>query len=147
MSDRLSQDVRDTLEKIELLLNQGKGRQLDANGHEVLDPRPMAPPVGYVRQPSMVEHVRNLVRSEYLRLAAESSDADSFEEADDFDIGDDMDPTTPYEAVFDPPPPPPPADGPKGPGTRPEGGEPAPETLPESGSKAPPAPSGTVHPT
>lgn len=70
------------------------------------DPTPMQPPLGYKRQPSMVEHIRNMVRSEHLRLAAEQSGAETFEEADDFDIDDDLpEPSSAYEFEenFEPP--------------------------------------------
>lgn len=104
MTDNEHLAVKATLEKIEELLNQAKGKQLDENGHEVLDPRPMAPPVGYKKQPSMVEHIRSMVRGELLRHAAESQGFETFEDSEDFETGDDMDdPRTPYEAVFDPP--------------------------------------------
>lgn len=34
---------------------------------------------------------------------AEAEGMETFEESDDFDVGDDLDPSTPYEADFDPP--------------------------------------------
>lgn len=78
--------------------------ELDKNGHEVVDNTPMAPPLGYKKQPTMVEHIRNMVRSEMLRREVAKAGAETFEEADDFDIADDpIDPSTPYEEVFDPP--------------------------------------------
>lgn len=80
---------------------------IDAHGRECPNPVPVAPPVGFVKQPSMVEHVRAMVRSELLRREVVAAGVESFEEADDFDIGDDpIDPSTPYEEVFDPTPPP-----------------------------------------
>lgn len=85
----------------------GIGRRyarLDERGKEVPDPTPIAPPVGYKRQPTLVEQIRAMVRSE--RLAAEVSEAgyETFEEADDFDVPDDpVDPSTPYEVGFEPP--------------------------------------------
>jgi len=63
---------------------------------------PMAPPVGYVQQPSMIEIVRQQIRSEHLRLQALQAGMETFEEADDFDVEDDFDPSTPYEETFDP---------------------------------------------
>lgn len=133
----------------EILPNEGKeGKPLDQYGREVPDPTPMEPPVGYFRQPSMVEHIRSLVASEMLRRAAEEAGAETFEESEDFEVGDDYDPHTPYEAVFDPPPPPPaPPPGPGG-----AGGEQPPASAPSGGSAAvtqapsapPPAASGTV---
>lgn len=77
--------------------------RLDANGHEVVSSIPVEPPLGYKKQPTMIEHIRNLVRSEHLRHAAESAGQETFEEADDFEVGDDFDPNSPYEEVFDPP--------------------------------------------
>lgn len=69
----------------------------------VPDPTPIAPPLGYKRQPSMVEHIRNMVKSERLRAEAESAGAETFEEADDFDVEDDpLEPNTPYEDIFEP---------------------------------------------
>lgn len=76
---------------------------IDDQGREVLDPTPMSPPLGYQRQPSLSEQIRDMVRSEKLRLELEGTGAETFEEADDFEVGDDYDPTTPYENDFDPP--------------------------------------------
>lgn len=62
---------------------------LNPDGTPILDPTPIAPPIGYKKQPSMVEIVRDMVRGEKLRQAAEEMGAETFEEADDFDIPDD----------------------------------------------------------
>lgn len=76
---------------------------LDEKGREVLDPVPLAPPVGYRREVSQSERIRQMIRSEHMRMAAEIQGMESFEEADDFDVEDDpIDPNTPYEEVFDP---------------------------------------------
>lgn len=75
---------------------------LNEAGHEVLDPTPMKPRVGHRPQPSVNDRIRAMVRSERLRQAAEEAGMESFEEADDFDIPDDpIDPSTPYEEVFE----------------------------------------------
>jgi len=76
---------------------------LDEEGREIMDPTPIAPPVGYKRQPSMVEIVRDMIKSERLRLEAEHAGMESFEEADDFEV-DDYDPSSPYEEHFEPTP-------------------------------------------
>lgn len=76
--------------------------KLDEFGREVLDSTPMQPPIGYHRTPSLAEQIRSMVRSEKLALEAEAAGAETFEEADDFDVGDDFDPTSPYEQEFDP---------------------------------------------
>lgn len=75
-----------------------------ADGSEVLDPTPMAPPIGYVKQPSMVEIVRNMVRSEKLALLAAEAGMETFEESEDFDVGDEAeDLLSGFENEFDPP--------------------------------------------
>lgn len=78
-----------------------KGKPLTAGGSEVPDPVPMEPPVGYVRRPSLADQIRDMVRSERLRQEALSAGAESFDEADDFEVGDDFDPESPYEMDFD----------------------------------------------
>lgn len=87
---------------LEQLIEDQKQRGL--RGPQVIaDPRPIAPPVGYTRAPSIAEQIRSAIRSH--ELAKEVSDAgfETFEEADDFDCPDDPpDPTTPYENEFDP---------------------------------------------
>lgn len=79
-----------------------KGKRLNEDGSEILDSRPMEPPVGYKAQPSLSEQIRAMVRSEQLAAAAEAGGAETFDEADDFDVPDDpIDPSTPYEEVFE----------------------------------------------
>lgn len=70
-------------------------------GDELPSDVPVAPPVGYRREPSMVEHIRAMVRSEHLRIAAEQAGLESFEEADDFDVPDEDEPLSAYEMADD----------------------------------------------
>jgi len=79
---------------------------LDERGREKPDPVPLSPPLGYKKQPSLAEQIRAMVRSEKLRQEVEEAGMETWDEADDFDIGDDYDPRSPYEEVFDPGPPP-----------------------------------------
>jgi len=74
---------------------------LNADGSENLDPQPMAPPVGFKPAPSLAEQIREMVRSEKLAREAAEAGFETFEESDDFDVGDDFDPRTPYEEIFD----------------------------------------------
>lgn len=73
---------------------------LDDRGHEVLDATPVAMPVGWSRPPSLQDQVRRFVRQELSRQAAEAG-METFEEADDFDVGDDFEPSSPWELTFD----------------------------------------------
>lgn len=76
-------------------------RRLDENGHEVPDPRPMTIPSGFKRPETLAEQVQRLVRTSISAYAA-AQGKETFEEAEDFDIGDEADPSTPYETFFDP---------------------------------------------
>lgn len=78
----------------------------DVQGRELPDPVPIAPPVGWFKQPSMFDVVRNMVRSEQLRIAAEAGGAESFDDASDFEVDDEIFPTSQFEDAddFEPPP-------------------------------------------
>lgn len=71
------------------------------NGAEMPDPRPMQIPVGFRRPETLAEQVQRLVRTSISRHA-EMQGFETFEESEDFDVGDDFDPRTPYETYFDP---------------------------------------------
>lgn len=76
---------------------------LDEQGREIPDPQPIAIPSGFKQPETLAEQIRRLVRSEQMRSQADAQGFDTFEEAEDFDIDDDMfDPSSPYEEVFDP---------------------------------------------
>lgn len=74
---------------------------LDYLGREIPDEKPLAVPV-QVRRVSEVDRVRYIVREMMSRQAMDSGE-ESFDEADDFDVGDDDAMEQPYEAVFEPP--------------------------------------------
>lgn len=76
----------------------------DSHGREIPDPMPLAPPIGYKRQPTLAEQIKSMVRSEQLAREAASQGYETFDEADDFDVEDGFDPQSPYEENFDPPP-------------------------------------------
>lgn len=74
---------------------------LDDNGHEIPDPTPVALPSGFKRPETLAEQVQRLVRSSISRHA-EAQGHETWEEANDFEVDDDFDPSTPYEEFFDP---------------------------------------------
>lgn len=81
-----------------------EARHIDGNGMLMPDEVPIAPPIGYIRQPSMVEMIRQAVQSETLRLGALQAGHETFEESEDFDVDDDpVDYSSPWENDFDPP--------------------------------------------
>lgn len=93
--------VTDQLDLVDWL-GGPQAAQLDADGREVPNPTPMAPPLGYKRTPSLAEQIRQMVRAEKFSQDIANQGLETFEEADDFDIGDDFDPHSPYEADFEP---------------------------------------------
>nr|QJB19852.1 MAG: hypothetical protein [Microvirus sp.] len=78
--------------------------RLDERGREVVDGRPMEPPVGYNPQPSLMEKIRKMVHDAQIQRDLEKAGAETFDEANDFDIGDDYDPTSPWEQYYEPTP-------------------------------------------
>lgn len=74
--------------------------KLDMYGSEVPDQTPVAIPA-YIKKWDQRDSIREMIR-EALSREAEEAGYESFEEADDFDVGDDYDPSSPYEEEFDP---------------------------------------------
>lgn len=67
-------------------------------GFEVPDDTELAPPLGFIKQPSMMELIAQMVRSEALRQAVEREGFETFEEADDFEVDDpDGEPLSDYQ--------------------------------------------------
>lgn len=75
--------------------------RLDEHGRELLDDTPMSLPVGFGRPETLAEQVQRLVRGAVSQAAADK-EFETFEDAEDFDVDDDFDPSTPYETFFDP---------------------------------------------
>lgn len=89
------------VEKRKELPERPRRAVLDDKGRELLDPVPMAPPVGFVPGMSQDERLRQMIRQEHSRLNAMMYN-ETFEEANDLDIDDDpIDPSTPYEESYD----------------------------------------------
>jgi hypothetical protein len=75
---------------------------LDEFGREVPDPVPVAIPVGMKANPSLRDLIRKMVSEQLFAQAVDAAGAETFDEADDFDIPDDpVDPATPYETEFE----------------------------------------------
>jgi len=75
--------------------------KLDEKGREVLDTAPMALPVKFNHEPSMAEMVQQQIRV-FMSQEADKKGMETFEEAEDFDVDDDYDPSSPWELDFDP---------------------------------------------
>lgn len=62
--------------------------RVNAKGQLVPDPRPVEVPAGFRKPESLTERIRRLIRTDVSGLA-EKQGAESFEEANDFDVADD----------------------------------------------------------
>lgn len=80
-----------------------RSKTLDPRGREIVSPTPLEPPLNYTKQESLSMQIRRMVQSEALRMAAENAGMETFEESEDFDVGDDYEPHSPWENEFDPP--------------------------------------------
>lgn len=75
---------------------------INEHGAEVLDPTPVAIPAGFEVPETMSEMIRRVTMGALSQQAA-AEGMETFEESEDFDIDDEtFEPTSPYEAVFDP---------------------------------------------
>lgn len=66
-------------------------------GEETPDPTPMQPPLGYNRTLSLSEQIAQQVRIAQLKILEDSALAETEDEADDFEVGDDFEPLSQYE--------------------------------------------------
>lgn len=77
-------------------------RKLNEKGEEVLDRTPVAVPVGFSRRaPSIQDIIAYHMRDPAFLNSLRSPEHETWEDANDFDCGEDYDPTTPYEADFE----------------------------------------------
>lgn len=75
-------------------------RERHMKRREVLDDTPIAVPAGIKPDMSLEDRIKLMIRTDISHRAAQEG-TESFEEADDFNVGDDFDPTSPYEENFD----------------------------------------------
>lgn len=73
---------------------------LDENGWEHGSPEPIEIPAGFKRPETLQEQIKRLIRAASDEAASQG--LETFEEAEDFNVDDDFDPSTPYEVFFDP---------------------------------------------
>lgn len=69
------------------LMEKFFGRRINSHGQEVPDPTPVELPVGYKHPLPLAERMKQMIRSE-LSSAAAQAGAETWEEANDFDVGD-----------------------------------------------------------
>lgn len=65
--------------------------QLNESGlrmYERPDPTPMSPPIGYKREPSIMEHIRGVLLAEKVERLRQELGAETPEEAEDFEVDD-----------------------------------------------------------
>ncbi len=84
-------------------LSASQRRYGNSPRREMVSSAPVASHVRIGARETEVDRIRRLIKSEQMTMAALQSGHETFEEADDFDIPEDpIEPTTPYEEVFEP---------------------------------------------
>lgn len=73
----------------------------DEFGRELENVDPVEMPVKFKRPPTIHEMIAQAVRSESWKRKMESEGRETFEEANDFDVGDDVEPDSRYEVADD----------------------------------------------
>lgn len=78
-------------------------KKLTAAGNEILDTTPIAIPLGFRKPKSITEQIAEFVNNERIRQSLDAAGYETFEDAEDFEIGDDYEslPDSKYEADFD----------------------------------------------
>ena len=77
-------------------------RYLTKGGQEIPDPRPAAPALGKKSEMHIRDYIKTLVHNERLQQELDAAGAETFEEANDFEIGDDYFPDSQYENDLEP---------------------------------------------
>jgi len=91
--------IEDTAKELFELEQSVQSQYLDAFGREVPNPVPMQPPVGYKRAPSLAEQMRAMIQQASHEAAM--AGAETEDEANDFDVDEEFDPTSPWENEFE----------------------------------------------
>lgn len=76
-----------------------QSQYLDEYGREKPNPLPLAPPVGYVKRKTIAETIREAIAQASFEAAQRGAETEA--EADDFDVGEDMEPHSPWENDFE----------------------------------------------
>lgn len=71
-----------------------KRNRFSEDGHEILNPTPVSPPLGYRKTLSLAEQIRQQVRQ---LKHIDDDEPETLEEADDFEIDDDPAPSSRWE--------------------------------------------------
>lgn len=71
-------------------------------GYEDIDPTPIELPIHMTLPPTLQQQMAAMIRSQEFAQAIAARGFETAEEADDFDVGDDYDPSSPHELHWDP---------------------------------------------
>lgn len=69
----------------------------DKHGNEIPDNTPIEIPLGYKVPETLQQQMQRMIRSEAMAQYARAQGAETFEESNDFDVGDDEDPSSIHE--------------------------------------------------
>lgn len=80
---------------------QTTGKPMEpGRGREIPDPNPLSIPAGFRKPETLASQIARLVKRQ--KMEDDDQVDETWEDALDFDIDDDFDPTSPWETVYDP---------------------------------------------
>lgn len=90
-------------EKVKKFLSSAENykNKYNEKGEEIMDPRPLSSRVGLKQPETLAQQIARILHSERAKEYAKSQGRETFEEADDFDVEDDIEMNSPYEQHFD----------------------------------------------
>jgi len=101
MSDQI--DLEDAIARVAASLytreRSVQSQHLNAAGQELPNPVPLSPPIGYVKPVSIADQIRQAIRQ--ASFEAQMAGMETEEEANDFDVGEDTEPHSPWENDFE----------------------------------------------
>lgn len=81
----------------------GKGKAiLDPYGREILNPMPVAPPIGYTPELSVMDRLHDMLSARFRQLQEDAQLDESEDDANDFEINDGEDLSSVYEIEMAP---------------------------------------------
>ena len=83
------------LSDIEKMIADHPKNRAFRGSQQFMDPTPVAPPVGYEKQPSMIDIIKQQVAQ--VSLSAQDEGFETIDDANDFEVDDDPFPSSPYE--------------------------------------------------
>lgn len=82
------------------IFDRFKRKKYNERGEEMMDPKPRAVPIGFEKPEPLEAMLARVLRNQRTIDALARAGKESFDEANDFEVGEDYDPKSPHEEHF-----------------------------------------------